>query len=347
MEGLAGQFLLERDPLGHVPGVEYDAAHPAVGSHVRDPRLQVPPLAEAIADPEHELAGIALGACVTHDPRVVVRDEPEEPFAEEPSGLAAEHLTHRVARVAAPTPAEDQHEVGGGGDQAPETGCLPPRDAHQGDRESERDEQPGAAEEHLRADQIVDAVICRSRDAPRRIQGHVRGQGGEHSQALNRMLRELVLAGARRQAPRRVSRKHRVAGPRQVIDQPPLLNQLLSDGASLGGAELALVVVPGDGRSDAAAEKGIGAFCEQLARTHWVRVASLGGEQDSGDIALRQGLLPRRDLHDRRLVLGTLGRPDREDDRDDRDDRDRGEDRTDRQPSAGLEGAEGASPWHR
>ena len=107
------------------------------------------------------------------------------------------------------------------------------------------------------------------------------------------MLREPVLPGARRQAPRRVSRKHRVAGPRQVIDQPPLLNQLLSDGASLGGAELALVVVPWDGRSDAAAEKGIGAFCEQLARTHWVRVASLGGEQDSGDIALRQGLLPR------------------------------------------------------
>ena len=60
MERLPGELLLEPHALGDVAGVEDDAADLAVAAQVGDVRLEVAPLAEPVAHPEHDLVRLAV-----------------------------------------------------------------------------------------------------------------------------------------------------------------------------------------------------------------------------------------------------------------------------------------------
>ena len=92
VEGLARELLLEHHALADVARVEHDAAHVLLAAQVGDVRLDVAPLAEAVADAEDDLAAARRCAHVPATQRAVVgMHDRGEAVLEQLALLSAEH----------------------------------------------------------------------------------------------------------------------------------------------------------------------------------------------------------------------------------------------------------------
>src|SRR3989475_4213309 len=141
VERLTHQLLLEAHALGDVPRVEHDATNPPVLPQIGDVRFDVPPLAEPVPQPEHELVRLRVQRRGAHGALVVGVDEIEEGGPEQALLTPSEHLRHGVARIPALARTEDEDEVGRACHQAAEVGRLTPGRGDQGEGQQQRDEK--------------------------------------------------------------------------------------------------------------------------------------------------------------------------------------------------------------
>ena len=255
VEGLARELLLEPDPLGDVARVEHHAPDVAVLAQVGHVRLEMPPLLEAVRHPEDQLPRLPVLERGAHRGAVVGMHDVEARVTEEVGLRAPEHRRDGLAHVAAPARVEHEHEVGRVGDEAAEVGRLAPGGRDQDEGEQQRDEQPGAAEHDLERDQVGDVAIGAGGEGPGGVERDVRGERGEHPQALDGVGDDHVLVGAQRDRGRRPARQHRGAGRGQVRDEAPRLGELRAHKRAGDGRQLHLVVVAVDRGSRPAREQ--------------------------------------------------------------------------------------------
>ena len=111
VERLPGQLLLEPDALADVPRVEDNPADLPVRAKVGHVGLEVPPLAEAVQQPEDDLRRLPVRVC--RDEREIVGvNEAGEVLPEQLPLVPSEHLRNGLTRVAAAALSEHEHEVG-------------------------------------------------------------------------------------------------------------------------------------------------------------------------------------------------------------------------------------------
>ena len=347
VERLQRQLLLQAHPLGDVATVEDDAADLPVGAEVGDVRLEMPPLRELVHHPEDDLVRLAVRVRGAHRSQVVRMHEAREPLAEEILLRTAEHVRDGPADVAAPACAEDEHEVGGRGDEASEVGGLPPGRGDEPESEEQRGEQPGGAEQNLEHDQPRDAPVVAGADRPRCVQRDVRGQGREHAQPLDRIACRQPLVRRQLDAGGGASGKDCGACPGQVGDEPLLLLELCANGPALRPRQRGLVVVAVDRGGDSTVEQRVRTAGEQPAGPARISPRAASLEENLLDVALREGPLARCHLEHRRTVPRARGCPDRDRHAQRREEREGQEDRDDGPPPPFLERPEGVPAAHR
>ena len=98
-----------------------------------------------------------------------------------------DHRRDRLADIPAAVGAENEHQVGGRGDETAEVGRLAPRRDDERPAKQKRCEQAEGTENRLDDDQMIDVVIVGARDRASRIEGDVRSQRREHPQPSDRV----------------------------------------------------------------------------------------------------------------------------------------------------------------
>ena len=163
VERLPGQLLLEPDALGDVARVQHDAAERA---GPRAGRSRGPRGGATRRSGWSARKIISLAARRPRRSRAGCRARPGRRSWMKPSpssscSRSAEHRLHRLAGVAAAVFPEDEHEVGGGPDEAAEVRRLPARRGDEGPALGQRDEEPEDAQPDLERDQVADVVVGR------------------------------------------------------------------------------------------------------------------------------------------------------------------------------------------
>ena len=86
---------------------------------------------------------------------------------------STDHRRDRLADVTAAVGAQNEHEIGRGGDEATEMRRLTPRRDDQRPAEQERGGQTQGTENGLQDDQMIDVAIVGARDRAGRVEGDV------------------------------------------------------------------------------------------------------------------------------------------------------------------------------
>ncbi len=311
VERLPDQLLLEPHPLGHVARVQHHAAQLPVVAQVGHVGVEVPPLPEAVQHAEHDLARLAARAGGLEHGLVLRVDELHELVAQQLRLGPIERPQHRLAGVAQAAGAEHEHEIRGEGHEAAEVGTLATRGRDQGPGEEQRGEQPEHAEHHLDRDLMGDPALVGACDRPRRVEGGVGGERGEHPQSLDRVRRGHVLARGERNGGDGLLGEERGAHVGEVLRQPALLLELITDHLAVLGRQGRVVVVPGHRRRRAAVQERVSAVGQQRPGAPRVGGVARGDEQHLAHVALGQRALAGRHLEHRRAVLGVLSGADR------------------------------------
>ena len=247
----------------------------------------------------------------------------------------ADHVRDRLARVAAPALAEDQDEIGRGGDETAEVRSLAARRRRQGEGQQQCCEQAGGPEQDLRQDERRDALVGAARNRACRIQRDVRGQRRKHGEAPLGIGGDLLVRAELDRIDRAV-RKPRAAGGREIVHQPPRLDQL-APLETRRRRHPGLVVVTVDGRSQAAVDERVGAGAQEAPCRRRICLGAGFGEYRLSHIALREGALAACDLDHDRAVARARRLADREADAECREDGEHGDHRDDRRAAARCE----------
>ena len=182
MECLPGELLLQLQPLGDVPGVEDNATDLPLGAKVADMGLELPPGAEAVRDAKDELARFAGARCRAHHIPVVLVDDVEQAFGQQPLFRTRGHAAHGPADVPATAEPEDDDEIGRRADEATEVRRLPVGGADERPAEQQRQQEAADPEDDLQVDQAADIAVVGVRDRPGGVQRHVRRKRRKDSQ---------------------------------------------------------------------------------------------------------------------------------------------------------------------
>ena len=344
---LVAQLLLESNPLGDVARVEHDTAELPVGAQVGDMGLEVPPFPESVLDQELDLTRFPTDRCGFHQRPIVGVHGAHEPGTEHtPLGLA-DHSRDRPARITAFALAENEHEVGGRRDEAPEVGCLPPRCRDQAPPEKHGDEDSRDAQGDLELDQVADIPVRTDGDGPGRVQRHVRRKSGEHAQPADRIRDRDVLVRRLGYRLDRTSSEQGASGRGQIGDEPALLRQLGTNHRSAGRLDDDLVVVSVDRRCGSSVQQRARALAQQRRQILRIGLDAGAREEHLLHVALRERPLSGGHLYDRRSMLGTLGCADRHPDARRREQGERREYRDDRAPAARRKRSDCHPPRHR
>jgi hypothetical protein len=153
-------------------------------------------------------------------------DHRVEAVAQHFLGADPEHLGDRRARVAAAARAEDQDEVGRGGDEAAEVGGLAARGGDQGEGQQQRRGEAGDAEHDLQLDQVADVAVGPGRQRADGVERDVGAERREDAQAHHRVGDLDVLVGGEPHAVGRAAGEQRPPGGAQVLGQAPSLLEL-------------------------------------------------------------------------------------------------------------------------
>ena len=124
------------------------------------------------------------------------------------------------------------------------------------------------------------------------------------------------------------------------------LAELVADGGPVRRVQPGLVVVAVDGGRHATVQQGSRAPVEKPTGVGRIGSSARPREQHVLDVALGEGALAGRHLHDGRLVLRARGREDREGHGQRRNGRERNEDRPHGAATAGGEWPERRAPAH-
>ena len=302
VERLPRQLLLEPDALGDVTGVQHDAADEPVCAQVGHVRLELPPLAEPIPQPELDLVRLSACARFLEELAIVRVHERGEPRAVDLGLRAPECLDDGLADVAAATGPEDDDEVGRRRDQAPEVSGLASGRSDERPAEQQRDQQAGGAEDDLQRDQIADVPVVRRPDRARGVERHVRGERSEDAEPLHRAEPIQSLVSGEGDRCDRPPPEDRRSGRGQVPNEPRLLCQLGTDDPAAGRGERRLVVVSCDPEHPATVQEGFGTPRHDHGGRVRVGLSSAAQQEDTIHIALCQRPLAGGDLDHRRSV---------------------------------------------